>query len=124
MPMYHILLTCMLFYIVFFLLSAMCYKIAKDRKDLLLQLVNFMGVVIVWINAVDLIYFYMNFITFVPFKKTCAYPICYSCASLPLSKFGHSWRKCGVCIIELHKNSFDGDLKGRSAEAGGCFKGD
>lgn len=67
--MYHILLTCMLFYIVFFLLSAMCYKIAKDRKDLLLQLVNFMGVVIVWINAVDLIYFYMNFITFVPLKK-------------------------------------------------------
>lgn len=77
----------------------MCYKIAKDSRDLLLQLVNFMGVVIVWINAVDLIYFYMNCITFVPLKKACAYPICYSCASLPFTKFGSSSRKHGISVI-------------------------
>lgn len=77
----------------------MCYKIAKDSRDLFLHLVNFMGVVIIWINAVDLIYFSMDCITFVPLKKACAYPIFYSHASLPFTKFGSSSRKHGVCII-------------------------
>lgn len=76
----------------------MCYKIAKESRDLLLQLVNFVGVVIVWTNAVDLIYFSMNCVTFVPLKKAGAYPICYSRASLPFTKFGSSSRKHGVSI--------------------------
>lgn len=67
MPVYHILLTCKLFYIGFFPKCNVLQNCKRQQRFTSAVGINFMAIVIVWINAVDLIYFYMNCVTFVPF---------------------------------------------------------